>query len=485
MSIPSFAPQPARRVWTLYEHERTSGFHLTDQERRGLARIAAAPRNGSPPLVEEVGNEVRAAQHVGVVLLPGGRVVQILPKMHAEESDTTDAILLSDRAREATTNLLHLLQQTGRLPIRDGEITSLLRRRETHWFDTLSRLYEKRLREAWAAAAPRRYEQREDDDSPMLRGKWRLTEQARRPERPHLFAVTYDELTADAPLARVLRYVAETLSRFAGDPELRGKLQELGSLLRIDDVSLCPSLDAARSDARMARSQMTRLYAARFGPLLDLASLLLEGASVQLTSAPTASGRESLATWSLTFDMNALFESFVFRALSRNADHCLPEPLAGFDLLAQTQGAQLYLAQRVYGGSADNAPTNSAATVKEIFRLKPDVAVRNPANGQIPLLIDTKYKRLTLADRRLGVAPADLYQMYAYAHRYDCRRILLMYPQTAGMTEPVRARFLFDDADRSVAIATIDLTRPLGTASAQQALIDSLRDALDFAFTDQ
>lgn len=472
-------PEDRRRLWTLYEYETTSGFALTDRERRGLARFTTASSEGGPPLVEAARGEVRAAQHVGVIRLSGGRVVQILPKIHRGMGTSASP---AQNAREATANLLHLLQQAGHLPIRDGEITSLLRRHEPHWFDTLSRLYETRLRDAWAAGAPRQYERNEDDDSPALRGTWRLVAQSRRPERRHRFAVSFDEFTVDAPLGRVLRYVAEILAGLTDDYELRARLLVLSDRLKADGVGQCTGPDMARAEAVAARGQITRLNSGRFTPLLDLAGLFLQGASLQIAAAPLGSpSHDTLSTWSLTFDMNVLFESFVYQLLTRNSQICLPESLAECEILPQSRGAQLYLAHR-----ADSADPLVAESVHRVFKLKPDITIRDSRSGGVsrfPLLIDTKYKKLSPGDRKLGVSPDDLYQMYAYAHRYDCRHILLLYPQTADMPDPVRARFLLDNGERSVSIAALDLTLPLGSASARRAMAESMRDVLQYAYT--
>jgi hypothetical protein len=46
------------------------------------------------------------------------------------------------------------------------------------------------------------------------------------------------------------------------------------------------------------------------------------------------------------------------------------------------------------------------------------------------LVIDTKWKRLkgSIDDPKRGVGHADIYQMMAYAHVYECDRLMLLYP---------------------------------------------------------
>ena len=48
------------------------------------------------------------------------------------------------------------------------------------WFEILTRLFATHLREEWQRGASRGY-QLVEDDLPTLKGKWRITEQIRRP----------------------------------------------------------------------------------------------------------------------------------------------------------------------------------------------------------------------------------------------------------------------------------------------------------------
>ena len=48
---------------------------------------------------------------------------------------------------------------------------------------------------------------------PVLKGKWRINNQLRHPERKHTFSISYDEFADDIPLNCVFRYVVERLWR--------------------------------------------------------------------------------------------------------------------------------------------------------------------------------------------------------------------------------------------------------------------------------
>ena len=56
-------------------------------------------------------------------------------------------------------------------------------------------------------------------------------------------------------------------------------------------------------------------------------------------------------------------------------------------------------------------------------------------NGRTLAIIDTKWKAIgrDIADRKHGVAQADIYQMMAYAQLYRTDRLMLLYPHHAGL----------------------------------------------------
>lgn len=427
---------------TIFEHEYTDGFAWTARDGATLERLrrAAGADVLRATVVRNGRRELQAAQYVGVVRL-GQRTVQVLPKIYRASVARDD----KERSTEATRNLLYLLAYAGRLPVREQELAPLMRA-GADWFEILTRLFATHLREEWQRGAHRHY-QTVEADSPVLKGKWRIAAQLRHPLRQHIFAVAYDEFTADNALNRVFRFVVERLWQLTRDGGNRRLLSELREWL--DEVTLVSHLTAA--DA--APTLVPRRHP-RFAPLLNLARLFLAGGALQLTAG-------QLDTFAFVFDMNQLFESFIINFISRHRAHILPPALAACELLPQTRGATLYLAQ------------NDAQA--DVFQLKPDLAFQHA--GAFPLLLDAKYKRLKATDRKLGISSADFYQMHAYARRYDCPRILLLYPQTAGMPAALRANFTLHDAGTVVA-ATINLQTQLHRPEGREQLTEELKQLL-------
>ncbi len=213
----------------------------------------------------------------------------------------------------------------------------------------------------------------------------------------------------------------------------------------MNEITLLPIVGVA--DA--APSLITRLNT-RFTPLLNLARLFLAQDALQL-------GSGDLTSFAFVFDMNVLFETFIARFLRRYRDQILPSALADCEMLPQTQGANRALARR-----GDQA----------VFWLRPDLAFRQ--GDAFPLLLDTKYKLLNTNDRKLGISSSDFYQMYAYAGRYACPRVLLLYPRTVEQAPLPVTCFTIPGADTIIAAATVDLQHDLGTTDGRRMLVQEL-----------
>jgi 5-methylcytosine-specific restriction enzyme subunit McrC len=155
--------------------------------------------------------------------------------------------------------------------------------------------------------------------------------------------------------------------------------------------------------------------------------------------------------------MNVLFERFVAGFLRRHRTVALPEPCQACDIVVQGRGETRWLAYRPDGHPA--------------FRLQPDLLLRHPT-GQIALMVDTKYKT------QPRISEADAYQMHAYATRYDCSEVLLLYPegemsaQTFDINRPGPA------SPTHLRTGTFNLRHDLSTPAGRHLLIQELAQTL-------
>lgn len=383
---------------SVFEHQPIS---LVDEDvplrHIHLRQLERLNRQVGVELVRLGYKQLRATSYVGVIRL-GGVTLQILPKVDVAGRDDGKN---PDSVNSAVANLLWMLVYAGELPVREGEVANLLQR-QADLFEILVRIFCERLAEQMERGLHRTY-QRQESTLPVLKGRWLLGRQLR--EQPLVrdkFLVTYDEFTLDNPLNRILCYTVHYLWPLTRDAGNRKRLDTLRMWL--DDVTLLSHISAQDMD----RVTFTRLNAA-YRPVFNLAGMFLAQKSLQLQT-----GRTQVFT--LLFDMNLLFERFVAGFLRRRGQQALPEGLHECELLVQGSGVPRWLARTQPDGGRD------------LFRLKPDLLFRQP-DRSIALIVDTKYKT------DLAITETDAYQMHAYATRYQCPEVLLLYPEGQMRTQ--------------------------------------------------
>jgi 5-methylcytosine-specific restriction enzyme subunit McrC len=434
---------------TLFENE-TKRFDWTDRDLRSLEHMNhSVGLEALRATVLKGKHALQATNHVGIFRF-GNTTVQVLPKFYRSRSAQTSP----QDEQEAMSNLLYLLSYALQLPIREYSIAPLAQQSQD-WFELLISLFTAHLTEEWHRGAFRSY-QGIDNELPMLKGRWRVGEHLRHPERRHLFAVTYDEFSVDVPLNQVFRFVVERLWHITRNNHTR---QQLGNLRQwMEDVTLLSTLSIDDTTT----IAITRLNQ-RFAPLLELARLFIEKSTFQLS-------RGDVPTFAFIVDMNRLFESFLINFIRHHRNEILPSPLQGCELLSQSKGVTYHLA-------------TLSDTGKAVFRLKPDLAFYSPTSNRFLFLLDAKYKRLAYTDITAGISQDDFYQMYAYAHRYSCPRVLLLYPQTAEMPEALCRRFALTGHDHFISAATVDLRVDLARKEEQQGLINRIQNIIVSEFS--
>lgn len=117
--------------------------------------------------------------------------------------------------------------------------------------------------------------------------------------------------------------------------------------------------------------------------------------------------------------MESVYESYVAQQMKKVMS---PE---GWEFSSQDKGHYLFMEPR------------------RQFALRPDIVMKR---GERTVILDTKWKSLVDNERvNYGISQADMYQMYAYAKKYQASEVWLLYPMNEEMrnTEPI----LFDSGD--------------------------------------
>jgi 5-methylcytosine-specific restriction enzyme subunit McrC len=421
---------------TVFEHEALP-VAFSDSEKSALNRMQASI--GCE--VFKLGwTDVRSTSFVGVVQ-SSKRLIQILPKIYRNAAD---------REPEATRNLLFFLSYTRNLDLRDMDVSQLANEKMT-MPDVLYWVFARRLWDAVRRDFLRGYVSIENR-LPILKGRWLVAKQCRRSDgwRKDRFEVAYDEFTEDNLPNQLLKRAVIELSRVARYRETTRLLIRLREVF--GEVS---DIEVEESDFERARTWMLA-HRRRSGeghiyrPLLNFVRMFLSGVSPRLSA-----GR--VTAFAYTFDMNVLFEEFIAEFVTRElSDVCESQ---GWTVYPQSTSKALLLDEHD----------------KNQFWLKPDVRFESAAK-KTELVLDTKWKMLDASAANAGVSEADAYQMFAYAQRYECPRVVLLYPQSAA---PVTKHLRSDAAGPCwLHVRTIDLRRDFSLGAERATLKQELKTIL-------
>jgi 5-methylcytosine-specific restriction enzyme subunit McrC len=104
------------------------------------------------------------------------------------------------------------------------------------------------------------------------------------------------------------------------------------------------------------------------------------------------------------------------------------------------------------------------------FALKPDIVIDGGKT-----IADTKWKLLSEDKSYKGVAQSDVYQMYAYATKYQqCKQIFLIYPateKTQDMSDSYCFKSVDNHKDVTLSVVFFDLVKDRFNGNAQLSLI--------------
>lgn len=382
--------------------------------RTGESEVLARPTlRGQQPAL-------RLRQWVGVIRVPGGSTLEILPKTHERDKAGDDrAAVTHSRAvlmrmlAAAGTNYREALPadlDPARMPL----------------FEVVLRYALEVLKAAIRRGVPHTY-LRVEEERLGLRGRLDMPRQVRQPpHRAHLLHVAYDEFLPDRPETRLVRLTLERIARLTVRDDHRRLSREL--LFSLDGVP--PSRDVRRD---FSAWKLERGYV-HFAPAEGVCKLILN----ELNPLTAGTATRSIA---VMFDMNRVFEEYVAGQLQKSN----PE----WTVNTQVRGHHLGHITSIAGGT------------QPAFRLRPDLLLQR--EGLTPIVADTKWKRLTVGKgATLGVSGADAYQMLAYSQVLQPGNgpfeLWLIYPLVEGL--PESATHIHLVGERMLRIIQIDLDQP-------------------------
>lgn len=344
------------------------------------------------PVLRNGARAIQVTSHVGVIRVPGGFQIEVLPKIgKAIENGVVGArrrliemLCCLPRFRHIRTD--HAALKAARMPLLEIFVSEFL--------DAVEHVVKRGLRGD--------YSQRSGNLS-SLRGKLSIASHIRQNlTRRDRFFVDYDEFSPDRAENRLLHSALLKILVLTSMQEHQKRARELGFVFSDIPISSRPRLDftQVRCDRGMEH----------YEPALEWSRLVLDEES------PLTGTGEHHAP-SLLFPMEALFESFVAKHLRKK----VRSPLV---LKPQTRAEHL-----VHHGG------------KRWFTLKPDLLVVDGQQNQ--MVIDTKWKLLDSdkanGSEKYGLSESDFYQLFAYGASYlsGTGEMLLVYPKTSTFNKPL------------------------------------------------
>ncbi|WP_446905165.1 McrC family protein [Aeromonas veronii] len=366
-------------------------------------QIAEAAENGTPadgmPLVKVLGRRtLRLDNYVGVIETPSGQLIEILPKTASDGDDPSQGRRLLRQMLECALDLPPREVSEAVLQGFDAPLSEWVMAR---FLAALQHLVKRGIRSDY---------RRIEGEARFLRGQLDVVRQMRQPPgRAHHFALRYDLFLPDRAENRLLKLALERVAVATEQPESWRLAQELRHLL----AEVPASLDVA-GDLRQWRDDRLMAHYRDVRPWCEL---------ILQRIMPMALRGEWRGI-SLLFPMERLFERYVEAGLRRQLQ-------PGAELRSQAASRSLCTHQG-----------------KPMFELRPDLLL---TQGSQRWVLDAKWKRLDGADRqgKYGLSQADLYQLFAYGHKYLGGQgdLVLIYPAWQRFKVPL-APFCFDNDNR-------------------------------------
>ena len=317
------------------------------------------------------GKVLQAQNYVGVIQTKDGTTIEILPKIKNATTEKSKDILikmLKTLKNSPFKNLSVANLKSSKIPLFEIFISMFL--------EELTVLVRNGIKSDYIS---------KEENLKFLKGKLKISEQIKyNTIHKERFFVQYEEFISNRVENRLIK---TTLQFLYNKSKLNKNQQRIREFLFVfDEIEISHNIKTDFSKIELNRQMKDYQQV-----LLWCKTFLLENSFSPYRGNDVA--------FALLFDMNLLFESFVYSYLKKSSN---------FQYI-KSQDKTHHLAYENGIGR---------------FRLKPDIVINS---GKI--IADTKWKILSEDKAYNGVLQDDMYQLYAYGTKYDnCEKIYLIYP---------------------------------------------------------
>ena len=295
--------------------------------------------------------------------------LEILPKLISANDDRSTIL----------KNLIFMLSYTKKLDIKTND-NAKLSTEKNPFIEILIREFAASLFEALKRLTPKRYV-REEENLNYLKGKIKFSENIRyNCTNQAKFYCEYDEFSENNLLNQLFLFVSTCLYNISNNSNNKKTLKFI--------INYYSDISFVRFDKFKVRKIKLTRNQELFKKAFNLAKMFVEQTSVDLS-------KNKFENITLVWDMNKLFEEFIFELIKRKIPEC--------KAIAQKPKRLL---------KRENVTRRDTRI---------DILIQNPQ-----VIIDTKYKKFTDFD---DISSADIYQVTTYCLLHNYKRAILLYPQ--------------------------------------------------------
>lgn len=322
-------------------------------------------------------DRIKASSYVGTIYFKGIQI-SVLPKILGEHNNR----------KQILDNLFYMLACTKKLKIKNTGNANISKSKNP-FLEILISIFADSLLSALLIHMPHGYEI-QNENLRYIKGKIDFKNNIKHNLSNHskVYCI-FDEFKKDNKLNRLLKFVSSALFHLSEIEETKIKLRKIITLY--DEIMIERFTSEKTRKIKLMRSQQI------FEQPLSLAKLFIENSSIHMLN----NRFESIA---LLFDMNELFEEFIFNSLRR---------IYGDKVQAQLKKGMI----KNLSCDDDIHPFKK--------HTRSDIHIKGLTNN--PIIIDTKYK---IIDSPKDISIADIYQMMAYSKVYKSKHLILLYPQS-------------------------------------------------------
>lgn len=326
-------------------------------------------------------NELKSNKYVGVIHYEGHKI-NLLPKIFFDSAKDYSI----KEVNQIQNHILWWLSYCRKIkfPNYQASLSSI----KSDFFEVLIYLFSKYTRELFNSSIYQQYEEVNRELS-FIKGRLNTSKYINEnlgKGKWHKLNCSYDAFVFDNEFNRIIKYVATLLFNVTSSQDNKKNLREI--LFILDEVS----------DERATAKQCARIT---FNPMFGQFETVRDYCHLFLTNCVSFDYKNDLKLFAFLLPMEYVFEDFIFGFIDKELH----------EISARAQRSDTYLDE------------------SEIFKLKPDLYIKTSRKS---LIADTKYKIVYSdeKDPKNGISQTDLYQMLAYAVRFNVDEIILFYPNT-------------------------------------------------------